>query len=132
VQDVLLQTFRRLEKFDDRGNGALQAYLRQAVQNRIRDELRRIERRPVAELDDDLPDKALSPFDLTLDSERTERYKRALSMLDEGDRMLIVGRLEMGYTYEQLATTTGRATAEAARKALRRAVVKLAERMSGG
>src|SRR5438034_8500227 len=46
VQDTLLQTFKRIEAFDPRHVGALQAYLRQAVLNRIRDELRRKARRP--------------------------------------------------------------------------------------
>lgn len=131
VQDVLLQTFRRIDRFEDRGDGALQAYLRQAVMNRLRDELRRIERRPMSELPDDLRDPALSPFDTTLDAQRAERYKQALTTLDEADRVLIVARLEMDYTYEQLALISDRPTPEAARKALRRAVMKLAARMSG-
>src|SRR4051812_12975696 len=42
VQDVLLQTFRRLDRFEDRGRGALRAYLRQAVLNRINDEIRKV------------------------------------------------------------------------------------------
>ena len=48
VQDTLLQTFRNLPSFDVRGAGALQAYLRQAIVNRVRDELRRRARRPNA------------------------------------------------------------------------------------
>ena len=130
VQDALMHTFRRIDRFDDRGSGALQAYLRQAVQNRLRDELRRIERRPTSELADDPPDPALSPLETTLDAERAERYKRALAALDESDRILIVGRLELDYTYEQLALISDRPTPEAARKALRRAVMKLAAGMS--
>jgi hypothetical protein len=46
--------------------------------------------------------------------------------------MLVVGRLELDYTYEQLALVSGRATAGAARLAARRAVIKLADRMTGG
>src|SRR5688572_12630180 len=46
VQDTLLQTFRRLGDFQVRGPGALQAYLRQAIVNRVRDELRRKGRQP--------------------------------------------------------------------------------------
>jgi RNA polymerase sigma-70 factor (ECF subfamily) len=41
VQDTLIQTFKRIDSVEPRGVGALQAYLRQAVLNRIRDELRR-------------------------------------------------------------------------------------------
>src|SRR5438045_1536488 len=41
VQDTLLRSFKQLQRFEQRSEGALQAYLRQAVINRIRDELRR-------------------------------------------------------------------------------------------
>src|SRR6185503_17247158 len=41
VQDVLLQTLKRLETFDPRTEDALEAYLRQAVMTRVRDDLRR-------------------------------------------------------------------------------------------
>src|SRR6185436_12157630 len=40
VQDVLLNAFRRIDAFEARRKGALQAYLRQAIQNRIRNEFR--------------------------------------------------------------------------------------------
>jgi DNA-directed RNA polymerase specialized sigma24 family protein len=46
VQETLLQTFKRIGQFESRGVGALHAYLRQAVLNRIREELRRKSRRP--------------------------------------------------------------------------------------
>ena len=46
VQDTLLRTFKKMEGFEARGVGALQAYLRQAVMNRLRDELRRKGRAP--------------------------------------------------------------------------------------
>ena len=48
VQDTLVQTFKRIEVFEPRRVGALQAYLRQAVLNRIRNELRRTGRQPHA------------------------------------------------------------------------------------
>lgn len=46
VQDTLLRTFTRIGTFEARGAGALLAYLRQAVLNRVRDELRRRARSP--------------------------------------------------------------------------------------
>src|SRR5215208_8150743 len=48
VQDTLAQTFKRIEHFEPRRVGALQAYLRQAVLNRILNELRRKGRQPHA------------------------------------------------------------------------------------
>src|SRR5688500_11557341 len=53
VQDALLQTFLHLEGFEHRGEGALRAYMRQVLVNRIRDELRRAARRPSGEPIDD-------------------------------------------------------------------------------
>src|SRR5262245_12412687 len=40
VQDTIMSAMRRLEAFESRHQGALQAYLRQAVMNRIRDIIR--------------------------------------------------------------------------------------------
>ena len=41
VQDALMRTVRQLDRFEPRRDGALHAYLRSAVMNRIRDEIRR-------------------------------------------------------------------------------------------
>jgi RNA polymerase sigma factor (sigma-70 family) len=49
VQETLVQTLRNMGTFRPRREGALQAYLRQAVMNRIRDEIRRSRRRPASE-----------------------------------------------------------------------------------
>jgi len=135
VQDALLQTFRRIDRIEHRGKGALRAYLQQAVDNRIKDELRRVSRRPVAVVDEVLltvPDGSPSPFEEASLAERELAYKNALMSLSEDERILIVSCLEMGYTYEQIALITGRRTSEAARMAVRRAVKKLAKRIAGG
>jgi RNA polymerase sigma-70 factor (ECF subfamily) len=52
IQDVFLQTFKRIDDFEARGPGALHAYLRQSVLNRMRDEIRRRVRRPRDDLAD--------------------------------------------------------------------------------
>jgi RNA polymerase sigma-70 factor (ECF subfamily) len=133
VQEAVLQTFKRLETFDARGEGALQAYLRQAVMNRIRDHIRRVGRRPVlTELDSQHEDVEPSPLEQAVGREAVERYEAALSRLSDADRELIVASVELGYTAEQLAEATGRASADAARKAAKRALVKLAEEMGRG
>jgi RNA polymerase sigma-70 factor (ECF subfamily) len=133
VQETLLHTFRRIDRFENRGKGALQAYLRSAVMNRIRDEVRKVGRRPLGSLDDDvfeLPSSEPGPDQLTLDTEQERRYKAALVLLTEDERVLVVGRIELGYNYDQLALVSGRATPNAARVAVRRAILKLAEKMS--
>lgn len=132
VQDVLLRTFRRIERFEDRGRGALRGYLRRSVMNRIQDEMRKVVRRPTGPLEDrllDLPGEQPTPFESAVDAQRVRHYKAALATLSEEERLLVVGRIELGFNYDQLALIGGRATPEAARQAVRRAVKKLAERM---
>jgi RNA polymerase sigma factor, sigma-70 family len=133
VQEAVFQTFKHLETFDARGEGALQAYLRQAVMNRIRDHIRRVGRRPgLTELDSQHADADPSPLEQAVGREAVERYETALARLSDADRELIVASVELGYTPEQLAEATGRASADAARKAARRALVKLAKEMGRG
>ena len=133
VQEAVVQTFKHLETFDARGEGALQAYLRQAVMNRIRDHIRRVGRRPAAgALDSQVEDASPSPLEQAVGREAVERYEAALLRLSATDRELVVASVELGYGFEQLAEATGRASPDAARKAAKRALVKLAEEMARG
>lgn len=133
VQDALVQTFKRIGEFEPRGVGALQAYLRQAVINRLRDELRRRGRQPeLASLDEVEIESGQSPLEQAIGREGIERYQRALERLAPDERDLIIARVEMGYTYEELAQAMGKPTADAARKAAYRALVKLVEEMQRG
>ena len=84
VQDTLLRTFSKVDAFEVRGVGALQAYLRQAVMNRLRDELRRKGRAPafvdVQEMD--VPGRG-SPLEEAIGAEaaaRTSPHSRGLSL----------------------------------------------------
>jgi RNA polymerase sigma-70 factor (ECF subfamily) len=132
VQDTLLQTFKRIEKFEPRGDGALQAYLRQGVLNRIRDEYRRAVRRPAAEaLDSQRPGSAASPLEEAIGRQAVERYEAALQRLRPEDREAIIARIEMGFTHEELARLQNKPSANAARMALERALVRLAAEMGG-
>ena len=133
VQETLLQTFKRLEAFEPRGVGALRAYLRQAILNRIRDELRRKGREPEAtDLDALELDPAQSPLEHAIGQETLERYERALARLTTADREAIIARVELGYSYEELADVLGKPTPDAARKAAQRALVRLLEEMKRG
>jgi RNA polymerase sigma-70 factor, ECF subfamily len=130
VQDALVQTFKRIEGFEPRGVGALQGYLRQAVLNRLRDELRRRARAPeMADLTAVEIESGESPLELAIGREGVQRYEDALGRLRPDDREAIIGRVELGYTYEELAQVLGKPTADAARKAAQRAVMRLAEEL---
>jgi RNA polymerase sigma factor (sigma-70 family) len=131
VQDSLLRTFQKIESFEHRGVGALQAYLRQAVLNRVRDELRRKARAPEKVGDQGLDLEAEgSPLEDAIGREAFERYEAALSRLKPEEREAIIGRVEMEYSYAELAEALGKSSAEAARKAAQRALLRLAEEMN--
>ena len=56
-------------------------------------------------------------------------YEQALERLKPEEREALIGRLEMGFSYEELALALDKPTADAARKAAQRALVRLAEEM---
>jgi RNA polymerase sigma-70 factor (ECF subfamily) len=127
VQDALLRALRHVERFDPVGPAALHCYLRQAVMNRIRDELRRAKRHPAPfELDDRVADVAASPLERAIGKEALDAYTAALAQLDAEEQEIIVARLECGYTHDEIAAMFEKPTAAAARMAVRRAVLKLA------
>jgi RNA polymerase sigma-70 factor (ECF subfamily) len=130
VQETLFQTFKRIEAFEPRGEGALQAYLRQAVLNRIREELRRAKRRPpTSELDPEAEGNARSPLEEAIGQEAVERYEQALARLRPTDRELVVARIELGYTNQEIAELLDKPTPNAARMAAERAIIRLAKEM---
>lgn len=133
VQEAVLHTIRNLDDFRPRHDGAVRAYLRQAVLNRIRDEVRRVHRRPQhVELIGSGGDGGTSPLEQAVGVETLERYERALARLSQEDREAIVGRVEMNLPYDQLASELGKPSPDAARVAVSRALVRLAREMSGG
>lgn len=133
VQDTILKSLQRLDTFEHRHDGALQAYLRQAVMNRIRDECRRVSRRPIVnEIDERTPDEGVSPLEAAIGSQAVEKYERALLALKEEDRQAIVARIEMGYSFAEVAVMLDKPSPDAARVAVSRALVRLAEGMRNG
>ena len=106
----------------------LRAYLRRAVVNRIRDEMRRATRFRVSTIAPDDPvrltDEATPRFTQLVDDERWGRYLQGLKRLNARDRRLLVGRAELGYSYRRLAFTERLPSPEAARKAVGRALVR--------
>jgi DNA-directed RNA polymerase specialized sigma24 family protein len=66
---------------------------------------------------------------LAIGREALDRYEAALARLTRDEQGTIVGRLELGCSYEELAETMGKPTSDAARKAVQRALVKLIAEM---
>jgi len=131
VQETIISALRHIDHIEIRGEGALQAYLRRAVLNRIRDELRRHGRRGLAEtLDENLRAKEDSPLEIAIGNEALERYEAALSRLSAGDREAVIARIELGQTYAEIASALGKPSTEAARMAVNRALARLARLMT--
>jgi RNA polymerase sigma factor (sigma-70 family) len=131
VQDTVFQTLRRLHSFEPQHEGALQAYLRQAVVNRIRDEVRRAGRHPGSEnLEEEAHvDGAASPLDEAIGREAVSRYEAALQRLRPEEKQAIILRVELQLPYAQIAEEMRKPSADAARMAVARALVRLAEEM---
>lgn len=130
VQETVYKAFKQIGRFEVRGEGALQGYLRQALVNRIRSEIRRVSRRPQpTALDSQAIDDAPSPLEAAIGREAVDRYEQALSRLRPADREAIVGRIELGLTNDELADVLDKPSANAARMAVERALFRLAKEM---
>jgi RNA polymerase sigma-70 factor (ECF subfamily) len=130
VQEAALHAIRRLDVFQPQHVGAMQAYLRQSVINRIRDEVRRIGRQPQSvELPEDQPGDRTSPLELAIQAEAYERYRKALTTLAPRERELIVARIEIQWSLGEIAQRFGMRTIDAARMAVSRAVKRLTQNL---
>jgi RNA polymerase sigma-70 factor (ECF subfamily) len=131
VQETVVATLRNLPSFEARGDGALQAYLRQALLNRVRNEIRRALLRPAAgEIDSQLPHDGTSPLEATIGAQTLERYEAGLARLTEEEREAVVTRVELGLSYAEVAEVLGKPSADAARMAVVRALIKLEKEMA--
>ena len=133
VQETFIRAIKCMPSFESRHEGALQAYLRQAIVNRIKDEVRRHQRAPEAvELQDNQSDQGASPLELAIGREAVERYETALARLRPDEREAIHARVELERSYQEIAIALGKPSADAARMAVSRALLKLAEEMNRG
>jgi len=134
VQETLSHVIQRLGVFDPRHDAAFQAYLRQALLNRLRDEIRRAQRRPTFdELDSEQNVSAEpSPLEQAIGLEALARYEAALQRLKQEERDANIARIEMGCPYSEVAEALGKPSIAAAYMAVSRALMRLAEEMAHG
>ena len=130
VQVALMKALNKIEGFVPRREGAFLAYLRTTVLNSVRDELRRLARRPGRDsLDERMPTSGPSLVERAIGREMLEAYEAALSGLPEEHQEAVIMRGEFGYTYPEIADALGSPTANAARMTVSRALIRLAEEM---
>jgi RNA polymerase sigma factor (sigma-70 family) len=127
AQDVIARSLERLGGFRSKDSGSFLAYLKTAFMNRVRNEIRNAGRRPSREeLPDNIPALDPSPIEQILGREAEKRYNEALKLLSPEEQELVIGRLELQMTYHELAIHTAKASPDAARMAVYRAIRKLA------
>lgn len=130
AQEVLLRTIRRVDAIANPTVAGFHAYLRQALDNRVRDEVRRVHAHPEeTSLDSERADSGRSPLDILLGEADAIRYERALAKLEEGQREAVVLRIELRASYEEIAEVLGKSSANTARMTVVRALERLAREM---
>ena len=135
TQDVVLEAVQRgisrLGEFEVRHPGALVAYMRTTLRNLIIDHLRERIRQPQrVALDDQHPDTTRSPLERVISDEQIALYDTALTRLKPRDAALVMLKIDEQLSYDEIARSWASASANAARVAARRAVLRLAYEMS--
>ena len=73
-----------------------------------------------------------SPLDAAIGQEALDCYDAALGRLRPEDCEAVVTRVEFGLSFQEVARALGKPSADAARMAVVRALVRLAEEIDGG
>lgn len=130
VQDTLVRSLRHFDGFEIRGEGALQAYLRQSLRNHLTDAYRRFARRASdTEARSDIPAGGPSPLEEAVGAQALERYEAALLRLRPEDRELVILRIELCHSYAELAQILEKPSPDACRVAVSRALARLSVEM---
>jgi RNA polymerase sigma factor (sigma-70 family) len=129
IQETFAHALTRLTAFYPSHPGALQAYLRVAVQNRVRDQLRRVARRPKAEELQEMSDRGPTPFETALAEETHALYLRGLGSLRPVDQAMLRARIDRQWDYDKIARAFGKSSPDAARMAVTRALRRLLDEL---
>ena len=132
VQETLLKALERFETFEVRPGG-FEAYVRQAVLNRVRDQIRWARNREGSEeISDRLPDPMPSPLENAIGADMVRQYEAAMAQMSEEERQLLHLRIELDLSYEEITAMLGRPNPNATRVAIQRALHKLGQMMGRG
>ena len=133
VQETMLATLRRLPEFEPEHDGALAAYFRAVILNRIRSLARQSQQRgQKVDLDGSMAVLGPSPLEEIIGLDALETYERALRRLRADDQLAIQLKIEFDLPYDEIALELGKPTLVAARMAVSRALARLAKEMRRG
>ncbi len=131
VQDAMARTFRRLPELDPQGGGFFQAYTRNAVLNAIRNKVRDAKDNVPISAVGSVGDQAPSPLEQLIGRETLDRYEQSLERLSGEERAAVIARLELRMSWQEIAEDLGKASPDAARMIVKRALLRIAQEMSG-
>ena len=131
VQNTLIKAMNKLDSFSSVREGAFLAYLRKILLNNIRMEIRRFSNQKdlLKQQQDPEEPTAASALEQAMGTEVVEKYEAALVQLSEQAREAVILRIELGYSYPEIAAAIECASANAARMIVARSMYKLAEHM---
>lgn len=130
VQEAALRMLKRRFLFEPRHAHAVQAYMRRTIMNLVRDEARRLARRPeCVDVGDEIPCEQTGPLEITIKEEFRTRYNEALRSMRPKDRDLIVASLEEERHVNEIACIFGLPSPAAARMAVTRAFNRLVRKL---
>ena len=142
LQEIRLKVWQALPKFESRGIGSFWWFLRQVARNRVTDEWRKAARQDAmapaigavgADSTGRPPepiDPAATPQGAAISAEEQELFEEALASVPDPARRAVVLRLELHLDYGDIARDVGYPSPDAARVAIRRALVKVAQEIA--
>lgn len=123
VQESIMKGMQQIGQFESLGAGAFLAYLRKIFINCINESVKK----PNLGLDIDDFLNQRTHFSTELDLNEFILYENALNKLNEQEQDAIILRIEFGFTYSEIAKEMGKASEDAARMFVSRALIKLAK-----
>jgi len=128
VLTTVVRALGKVDSIDASRKGGFLAYLRRALTNEIRDEIRRASRAPrLAPLTENVASGERTPLDELLAREAVKAYQEALARLPQPQRAALLLRIEEGWSYDRVADAVGSPSANAARMLVSRALDRVAK-----
>lgn len=137
IQDVFIQSYPYLKRFEYRGIGSLWAYLRQIAVNLVRQHYKSKKNKPpITPLIEDskrAPSKSGNgPLEDLLHKEEFEAYEKALTTLSNKEKSAFILRMDLKLPYKMIAKEAGYPSSDAARMAIIRAFKKVHKEVCNG
>lgn len=129
VQKALVKAFRRIDRFRNQPARNFLLYLRAAILNVVKTELRRHWEDRTVPIDGQEPDLSPSPVEHAIGKEKAAKYEEALALLESRNKSYYVAHVmytELGLSCAEIGESLGKTT-EAARMDVVRARKFLAE-----